>query len=269
MTQRLLVALGLLSVSCASSAERREPPTLAPGAVRQRYNVVLNGYRANEDKRARCAREIELAGGVNDPTLPVTVVLTLEDRHNQIQVISSARGVVRSEDLPGWDMGRLCREAIATYPQALAQEPPPGYRPAPPPPSYYPAQPGVYGYAPPPPPPRPVPTVRLQPAPQAPPSLLPPPADAAKAVTELTDRGAQFYARGDYPNALVAFAEANRQSSNAPLLFNTALCYKMLNRPQEALQYLQLYVDRAPAAPNRKVAEQLLSEIRRSLGDEE
>ena len=53
------------------------------------------------------------------------------------------------------------------------------------------------------------------------------------------------------------------------MVFDTAVCYRMLNRPQEALRYVQLYLDRAPQAPNRADAERFAADLRRMLGEEE
>ena len=170
--------------------------------------------------------------------------------------------------LPGWDMGRLCRTALEGIGPVLAQEPPPSYamqpqprtgggiQLAPAPTPYYPAPPPARVVPPP-------------PARRGPPSLLPPPPDVPRAVAELAAKGGQSYARGDFTAALTSFAEASRQSSAPALLYDTGVCYKMLNRPQEALQYLQLYLDRAPTAPNRADVDALISEIRRSRGEEE
>ncbi len=251
MTREILL-LALVLGGCDEPARRADPAAGSrPGA---RYAIFLNGTKADDGKRQRCAEEVQAAGGVIDPTAPVRAVLTLEEYGNKLEIVSQARGIVQNVDLPKWDMRRLCREALAALAPAIAQEPPPGYRQAPPP-----------GYA----PQRPIPSVRLVAAPVAPPSVLPPDPGAPKAVVELASRGAQSYARGDFPNALVNYAEANRQASSPALLFDLGLCYQGLNRPTQALQYFQLFVDRAPAAPQRADAERMLGELRRQLGDTE
>jgi hypothetical protein len=228
-------------------------PPPGPGGVR--IGIALAGPDANPDKQQRCQRVIqERMGFIPDPSAPVTAVLTLRDGHNQLQVISRARGPVRVEARPGWGMERLCLDAaqaaIAVAQQEGAGAPPPGYTPAPfaapntPPPAAPPAA-----------------------APRV--SLLPASPGAPKNVAELAQRGQADFARGDYGNALVAFAEANRMSGDPAMLFDTGVCYSMLNRPQEALQHLQLYVDRAPQAPNRAQAEALIAHLHRQMGEEE
>lgn len=224
---RQLVWVVLVLAGCAE-VERR-PDSSVAGRKGQRYAIVVDGDGANDDKRARCDLEIGAVGGIADLSQPVRAVLRVGDGPNRLQVISRARGIVRNDDLPGWDMGRLCREAIAALDLAIPQEP--------------------QGYAAP------------QPQPYQEPALLSAPGDLAA-------RGLASYARRDYGNALVAFAEANRLQPSAPLLYNLAVCYKLLNRPREAIQHMQLYVDRAPNAPNRAQADALLSELHRLLGNE-
>lgn len=246
---RLLLVLILAPACAASGGETRaSAPAAQPAVARggNPYNIVVAGSRSDADRQATCDLEVSAAGGVQDRNLPVRVVLVLEPGSNRLQVVSRTRGMVRDDDLPGWGMGRLCQEAIAVFPAALAQEP----RPLPPP-----------VYVPPPPP------TAARPAP--PPSMMPPPDGAPKPVVELMNRGAQAFARKDYTAALAAFGEANQKQSNPPLVFNMGVCFKLLGKSREALQYLQLYLDRAPQAPNRAHAEQLMAEIRRQTGEDE
>lgn len=235
---RQLVWVVLVLAGCAD-AERR-PDSSVAGRKGQRYAIVVDGDGANDEKRARCDLEIGAVGGIADLSQPVRAVLRVGDGPNRLQVISRARGIVRNDDLPGWDMGRLCREAIAALDLAIPQEP--------------------QGYAAPAPQPYGQPQYQ-QPQPYQEPTLLSAPGDLAA-------RGLASYARRDYGNALVAFAEANRLHPSPPLLFNLAVCYKLLNRPREAIQHMQLYVDRAPNAPNRAQADALLAELHRLLGNE-
>lgn len=256
MRKVLLVPL-LVAVGCSEPAPR--PPIVPRGGSAPHLFIEVSGLAANEGKQARCTQEAESRGAIVDGAAPVHAVLILEGSVNRLQIVSRVRGIVRDEQLPGWDMGRLCREALDGILPVLAQEPaapPPGYTP---PPAL--AQPR---YAPP-----PAPAYRSTPAPMGPPSLLPPPADAPRPVAALVERGAHAYARGDYPGALAAFTDANRQSSSPPLLFDTAACLQMLRRPREALQSLQLYLERAPSAPNRADAERLAADLRRQLGEDD
>jgi regulator of sirC expression with transglutaminase-like and TPR domain len=92
---------------------------------------------------------------------------------------------------------------------------------------------------------------------------------APKQVASLAQRGLNDFGRRDYANALVAFAEASRASNDPAMLFDTGLCYYMLHRPQEALQHLQLYVDRAPQAGNRAQADALIGDLHRQMGMDE
>jgi tetratricopeptide (TPR) repeat protein len=109
-----------------------------------------------------------------------------------------------------------------------------------------------------------------QPRPSSgPPALLPAPAGTAAEVAKLVQTGSELYQRGDYANAAASFAEAQRRAPSPPLLFDAGASYKMANRPREAAQHLQLYLDRAPSAPNRAQAEALMGEVRRQLGEDE
>jgi hypothetical protein len=260
--------LALVAVAgCASAPPPRPLPPDAP-----HINIQINGSRADDGKIQRCNSEINQAGKINDPSLPVTVTLTLEGNYNKIQVISRARGIVRNEDLPGWDMGRLCREAISSFAPAMAQEPPPGAIPPPPPPRAYPPAYG-YGYPPPNryPSPQPAPRVYVPPPPRptGPPALMAAPAGIPADASNLVATGTAFYQRGDYANAVASFVEAQRRAPSPPLLFDCAAAFKMAGKNREAAQHLQLYLDRAPNAPNRAQAEALLQEVRRALGEED
>lgn len=280
---RLLVP-ALLLAACAEApppATSNAAVAAAPGGAAPHVLVQVTGFAANEGKVQRCNDTVSQLGYVIDPAAPVRAVLILEGSRNRLQIVSRARGIVRNDDLPGWDMGRLCRAAVEGILPVLAQEPPAwsaGPPPGSPPPSVQLAPaPSPYGYpssAPPPPPrgvapPPPRSAALPAPGPMVPPALLPPPSDAPRNIVDLARRGEQSFAKGDYANALVAYAEANRIASSPPLLFDTAACYRMLGRPQEALRYVQLYLDRAPGAANRADAERLASELRRQLGDED
>jgi tetratricopeptide (TPR) repeat protein len=99
--------------------------------------------------------------------------------------------------------------------------------------------------------------------------VLPIAAGAPKPAVELAARAAESYGRGDYAGALGAFSEAHRLSGDPSLLFDTGLCHYMLGHPQEALQLLQLYVDRAPKSPARPQADALIAQLHRQLGNDE
>src|SRR5438045_1503557 len=102
MSRATAVMLPLLLLTfngCDDSARRPDPvPGTRPGL---HYAIFLNGSKANDDKRQRCADEILLSSGVVDPAAPVQAVLTLEEGSNKLQIISRARGILRNEDLPG------------------------------------------------------------------------------------------------------------------------------------------------------------------------
>ena len=78
-----------------------------------------------------------------------------------------------------------------------------------------------------------------------------------------------MFRAGDFARAHGAYAEAHQQSGDVALLYNLGLCYVRLGRSADGLKYLQLYLDRAPTAPNRAAVEQKLTELRRALGDDD
>jgi hypothetical protein len=232
--------------------------------------VVLTGPAADDGKRERCNRVVTKAGGSVDPNAAVRAVLNLADDNNSLQVISARRGIILNQPKPSWGMEQLCTDAYQAGLSVLQQEmgagnqPPPGYSQQPPP-----------GY-----PQQPPPGYPQQPPPGYPPSGSAPPGTVAvspmqlgpgatKALSELAARGMSDFGRGDYANALVAFVEANHLSNDPAMLFNSGLCYYMLHRPQEALQHMQLYIDHAPAAPNRNQADALIADLHRQLGMDE
>jgi hypothetical protein len=258
---------------CAAACDEERRPDQMPLAGWQgpppRMALVVTGPAADEDKRERCAKQLARSGAIADPNTPVQAVLMLQDGANRLQVISRTRGVVRDERKPGWSMDRLCDDAIAAAAQAVRMElgPPPGYGVA----AAGGAEPeavagGVYGGG------APAPTTPPAPAPvpaMTPPALLPLSPSAPKAVAELATRGAQAYQRGDYAGALGSFSAALHLSPEPALLFDTGVTHYLLGQPQQALQLLQLYVDRAPKAANRAQADALIAALHQKLGNDE
>jgi hypothetical protein len=214
------------------------------------WAVLVNGPESDDDKREDCKRIVMKMGGTEPQLAQVTAQLYLKDDGNALQITSRSRGIVSNTPKPGWSMDRLCKDAAMNAQMIWQQEasqaqaaPPPAAHSAPPPAAA--APPG---------------TIAVSPMPASP--------GAPKNVADLANKGLADFGRRDYANALVAFAEASRTSGDPAMLFDTGLCYYMLNRPQEAMQHLQLYVDRAPQASNRAQADALLADLHRRMGNE-
>jgi hypothetical protein len=216
------------------------------------FGIAIAGPDADDDKREKCQRTVaKYRGNPDSNSAAVTALLYLKDNGNTLQIVSKRRGIVSNTPKPGWSMDKLCEDAAQNAQMILQQEaagaPPPM---APPP-----------GAAAPPPSGAPPGTIAVSPMPAS--------KGAPKNVADLAARGLADFGRRDYANALVAFAEAARSGGDAAMLFDTGLCYYMLHRPQEALQHLQLYIDRAPQAPNRQQADALIGDLHRQLGNDE
>jgi hypothetical protein len=211
--------------------------------------IILVGPAANDDKRERCNAILTRNGGTTDPNAAVRAILNLADGGNSLQVVSARRGIVLNQPKPGWGMEQLCNDAFQNAQMVLQQE-----MSAPPPPAGY--QPPPQGYAPP------------QGAPQGTVAVSPMPASpgAPKNVTELANKGLNSFSGRDYAGALSSFQEATKSGNDPAMLFDTGLCFYMLHRPQESLQQIQLYVDRAPQAQNRPQADALIADLQRQMG---
>jgi hypothetical protein len=215
------------------------------------WAVTVAGPESDDDKREDCRKIVMRMGGTEPGLAQVTALLYLKDDGNALQITSRSRGIVQNQPKPGWSMERLCKDAAMNAQMAWQQEAsmgqsaPPPMQSAPPPAAPAAAPPG---------------TIAVSPMPASP--------GAPRNVADLAQRGLADFGRRDYANALVAFAEASRTSGDPAMLFDTGLCYYMLNRPQEALQHLQLYVDRAPQAANRPQADALLADLHRRMGNE-
>lgn len=287
---RSLAGLGLFAsvalVGCGGS-EASNPgttpastplPRFAPGT----YVVALtvDGQEADLGKTIRCQEILERNGVLVRPDAGVMVQLTLNEGRNLLRVFRrlsvSDFQLLRQSTKPDWSMGELCTEAVREIVAGLSQP----AQPAPPPPGG--APPSQYA-------PQPVPgaggPTELPPPGSGPPPVAPPPAAPPRATVELAPlppagplqpaaaamvaAAEQAYRSGDFARAHASYAEAHRQSADVHLLFDLALCYIKLGRNGDGLKYLQLYLDRAPAAPNRPVAEQKIAELRRLLGDDD
>jgi tetratricopeptide (TPR) repeat protein len=72
------------------------------------------------------------------------------------------------------------------------------------------------------------------------------PAARAQAAAH-TRQGQAYFGRGDYDRAIAEYQAAFDLSGEPSLIFNIGLCYDRTDRPEQALQTFQRYLDLAPS----------------------
>lgn len=78
-------------------------------------------------------------------------------------------------------------------------------------------------------------------------------------------RGAQAYAKHQYPTAAAAFEEGYKLKPHPAFLFNLALTYRALDKPQQAIGYYERYLEMLPDAPDRGQVETAIADEKRKL----
>lgn len=73
---------------------------------------------------------------------------------------------------------------------------------------------------------------------------------------------ASYYEQADYESALREFQSAYRLSQRAQLFFNISLCYQQLGNLDEAITYLERYLNEVTEIENRPSLEQRLGNLR-------
>ena len=73
---------------------------------------------------------------------------------------------------------------------------------------------------------------------------------------------ASYYEQADYESALREFQSAYRLSERAQLFFNISLCYQQLENLDEAITYLERYLNEVSEIENRPSLEQRLANLR-------
>lgn len=90
-------------------------------------------------------------------------------------------------------------------------------------------------------------------------------APPARARAQL-QRAGQFSARGDCKRAIPLYTKAYEGLQDPVILFNRAECLRDVKRLQEALQDYQGFLSAVPAAPNRALVQERITEIQGQLG---
>ncbi len=73
--------------------------------------------------------------------------------------------------------------------------------------------------------------------------------------------GKKAFDKGDYATALNEYNQAYTLMPLPGLLFNIGQCYRNLERPQEAINAFNLYLEKSPNAGNRSGVEKLIAEL--------
>lgn len=82
---------------------------------------------------------------------------------------------------------------------------------------------------------------------------------------EAYQRGAQAYAKHQYPAAATAFEEGYKLKPHPAFLFNLALTYRAMDKPQQAISYYERYLEMLPNAPDRGQVETAIADEKRKL----
>ncbi len=73
---------------------------------------------------------------------------------------------------------------------------------------------------------------------------------------------ASYYEQADYESALREFQSAYRLSQRAQLFYNISLCYQQMENLDEAISYLERYLNEVTEIENRPSLEQRLANLR-------
>jgi tetratricopeptide (TPR) repeat protein len=86
---------------------------------------------------------------------------------------------------------------------------------------------------------------------------------------EAYQRGAQAYAKHQYTTAASAFEEGYKLRPHPAFLFNLALTYRAMDKPQQAISYYERYLEALPNAPDRSQVELAIADEKRKLAPTE
>src|SRR4029077_8453500 len=91
-----------------------------------------------------------------------------------------------------------------------------------------------------------------------------------------TEKAREHYLQGDanykldkYANALAEYEQAYLAKPDPSFLYNIAQCHRLMGDRAEAVRFYKRYLNDAPAAANRPVAEKHVRDLESALGAEE
>ena len=100
------------------------------------------------------------------------------------------------------------------------------------------------------------------------PAVAQSPADVEKAKKYYAS-GSKHFDLAEYDQALADFKEGYRLKDDPVFLYNIAQCYRLLNKPSEAIQFYKSYLRRQPEAPNRAQVEEKITQLQETVAAQE
>jgi tetratricopeptide (TPR) repeat protein len=98
----------------------------------------------------------------------------------------------------------------------------------------------------------------------------------ARAADPTAEKARAHFQQGDtyfklekYPIALQEFEQAYMAKQDPSFLYNIAQCHRLMGNRAEAVRFYKRYLNDAPAAANRPVAEKHIRDLESALGAEE
>lgn len=98
----------------------------------------------------------------------------------------------------------------------------------------------------------------------------------AGAADPIAEKARAHFQQGDtyfklekYANALQEFEQAYLAKQDPSFLYNIAQCHRLMGNRAEAIRFYKRYLNDAPAAANRPVAEKHIRDLESALGAEE
>ena len=98
----------------------------------------------------------------------------------------------------------------------------------------------------------------------------------ARAADPTAEKARAHFQQGDtyfklekYANALQEFEQAYLAKQDPSFLYNIAQCHRLMGNRAEAIRFYKRYLNDAPAAANRPVAEKHIRDLESALGAEE
>jgi tetratricopeptide (TPR) repeat protein len=83
---------------------------------------------------------------------------------------------------------------------------------------------------------------------------------------EHSQKGDAYYKLEKYSNAIAEYEQAYLAKSDPSFLYNIAQCHRLMKEPAEAIKFYRRYLNDAPAAPNRAVAEKHIRDLEAAGG---
>lgn len=90
-----------------------------------------------------------------------------------------------------------------------------------------------------------------------------------QSAKEHFEKASRLYDVGRYQDAIEEYQKAYLNVEDPVFLFNIAQCYRLSDRPVEAVRFYRNYLRRAPAAPNRADVERRIAEMDKLVQERE